>query len=104
MRLELNKPFTTDLPAIEIDAGLPSGVYTFRLVVVDSSGRSSQPATASVTILPRSPIPDLTRDPDLVVRPLDPRPLEPRPVPVEPLITPRPRPVRPPNPRPLPPT
>jgi hypothetical protein len=59
-----NEPFTTPLPRVVVDAGLPPGQHRFQLVVVGRSGRQSRPMVAVVTVLPRRPIPDPTPMPD----------------------------------------
>jgi len=49
----VGKPVTTDTPVVTVDAGLPPGQQRFTLVVVDDSGRRSQPDQMIVTILGR---------------------------------------------------
>jgi hypothetical protein len=83
----IGQSIKTDVPGIEVDAGLPLGRHQFRLVVVNDAGRESLPVQALV---------DIRRL--LVVDPLD------RPVLTDPLDGPvritrlnRPLPTRPPR-------
>jgi len=48
--LALNKPITTTTPQVSVTGFSVPGVYTFRLVVVDLHGFSSQPATIKVQV------------------------------------------------------
>lgn len=66
-RFALNTPITTREPEVTVDAGLEVGRHRFRLAVIDSEGRVSQPHEAivevqRVVIDPRPPGPiDPTR-------------------------------------------
>ena len=82
MRLELNKPFKTDKPAIDIDAGLKIGAYTFQLVVVNDRGQSSKPAEVVVNIVRDRFDPPIT--PPIDVRPVVVTPT--RPIDVGPVV------------------
>ena len=46
----LNKPVTTNVPTVVVDAGLPVGRQRFRLVVVDNAGNPSRADEVVVTI------------------------------------------------------
>jgi hypothetical protein len=50
MRLQPNRPFAGEQPAVTIDAGLPLGPHRFRLEVVGTSGLRSQPAEVVVVV------------------------------------------------------
>ena len=49
-RFVVNQPIDTPEPRITVDQPLPIGLHRFQLVVTDSSGRSSQPALATVEV------------------------------------------------------
>ena len=53
MTFELNKPFKTDQPDVEVDAGLRPGAYHFQLIVINDRGQRSKPTEAVVTIANR---------------------------------------------------
>jgi hypothetical protein len=76
VKLELNKPFKTDQPTIDIDAGLTIGTYTFQLIVVNERGQRSNPTEAVVNIVR-----------DRFVSPVTP-PIDLRPVIVTPVVPP----------------
>lgn len=78
MRFSLNKPFETDQATVDVDPGLPSGAYRFRLEVVDNSGRRSKAAEATVIIEPRLVIPPVV--PTRPVPVVTPTPVIPTPV------------------------
>jgi hypothetical protein len=50
MRLQPNRPFVGEQPAVTIDAGLPAGAHRFRLEVVGTSGLRSRPAEVVVVV------------------------------------------------------
>ena len=52
MRFVLNKPFQSEKPDVEVDAGLPAGLYRFQLAVVSEHGQQSEPCEILITILP----------------------------------------------------
>ena len=58
------KSITTKEPMLTVDPGLPEGIYTFQLIVVDNSGNQSKPAEIEVTItkptVPRTPLSPVT--------------------------------------------
>lgn len=85
MKLELNKPFETDQPTIDIDAGLKIGAYTFQLIVVDERGQRSKPTEAVVNIVRDRFVPPVT--PPIDIRPVIVTPTPPivRPVVVTPV-------------------
>ena len=84
MRFSLNKPFETDQATVDVDPGLPSGTYRFRLEVVDNSGRRSNPAEVTVVVEPRLVIPPI--DPTRPVPVVTPTPVIPTPVIPTPVI------------------
>ena len=51
MRFTLNKPFETDRAEVEVDAGLPAGLYRFQLVVINAHEQRSDPCEIAITIL-----------------------------------------------------
>lgn len=65
-------PVVTDTATVTVDAGLPTGVHRFQLVVVDDAGNVSRPAELSVEV--RAPAPPVPFPP--------PGPTLPRPVPI----------------------
>lgn len=50
---------TTQVPLVQVDAGLDAGVHRFQLVVVDDTGARSEPAVIEVRVRPRTigPVP-----------------------------------------------
>jgi hypothetical protein len=48
----INRPVESDVPVVEVAAGLKAGVHTFELVVIDDKGNESRPVQAQVTVLP----------------------------------------------------
>jgi hypothetical protein len=52
VKFELNKPFESDQPTVEVDTGLPAGRHQFQLVVINDRGQRSQPTVATVIVEP----------------------------------------------------
>ena len=50
MKFQPTVPVTTPTPTVVVDAGLPAGIYRFQLVVVNSRGQRSAPATVDVIV------------------------------------------------------
>jgi len=50
VKFQPNVPITIATPAVVVDAGLPAGTHRFQLVVVNSRGQRSAPATVDVII------------------------------------------------------
>jgi len=69
------EPHTTEVPRIEVDAGLKPGAHRFRLVVVNDAGRNSAPDEVVVQVEAVQPTPQPTTQPmprpaiDLASRP-----------------------------------
>lgn len=51
MRLDPDRPFVGEQPALSVDAGLPPGAHRFRLEVVGASGLRSRPAEIVVIVV-----------------------------------------------------
>ncbi len=66
------RPIRTDKPEIVVDAGLTPGRHRFQLEVIDSSGLSSRPDTATVQIA-RGGINPVPPDPRPPIRAVTPR-------------------------------
>ena len=49
-KFSIDKPVTTDVSDIVVDAGLKPGLHRFRLVVVDDTGQASGPDEAVVQV------------------------------------------------------
>ena len=45
------RTFQTDQPTLLVDGGLPVGTHVFSLVVEDESGRRSQPASVTLSVV-----------------------------------------------------
>ena len=70
----LQRRFTTTVPTITVDKGLPVGTHTFELVVSDAQGNRSKAARLSIEVVrlvvPITPITPVT--PIIPVRPIVP--------------------------------
>jgi len=92
-RFDPGTSVTTREPTITVDGGLAAGTYTFRLVVIDSSGNKSAPAEVKITVK-RPLVFDPTRPPLEPIQPVQPpfvpiQPIQPIPIGPTPIIRPR---------------
>jgi hypothetical protein len=61
----VGQPHTTEVPRIEVDAGLRPGAHRFRLVVVNGAGKSSAPDEVVVQVVETLQTPQPTAQPIL---------------------------------------
>jgi hypothetical protein len=66
VKFELNKPFISREPLVDVDPGLPAGAYHFRLVVVNDRDVRSKPTEAIVIVGNRLVAPPFVLNPGLI--------------------------------------